>query len=45
MWDKAIMFGISSTVMIIEVIKVSLDSSQLHHDNNLAVKKKKKERK
>lgn len=41
MRDKAIMLGDSSTVMIIEVIKVSLDSFQHHHDNNLTVKDKK----
>lgn len=40
--DKAIMFGDSSTVMIIEVIKVSVDSFQHQHDNNLSAKEKKK---
>lgn len=45
MRDKAIMFGDSSTVMIIEVIKVSLDSFQHHRDNNLTVKDKKKKKK
>lgn len=38
------MFGDSSTVMIIEVIKVSLDSFQHHHDNNMTVKDEKKKK-
>ena len=43
MLDKAIMFGDFSIVMTTEVIKVSADSFQLFHVNNMTEGDKKSE--